>query len=350
MKKSNLFILLGFFSTVLAFSSVANEAKSSFNPKGKDVFVLGKIKDADYDTYYKNICRTLPKETKYTFRAACEDDRLYYSNNVGKRFIFTGVTSKSPFGDIAKEIILEDGQSLYLIYTTNDFGPAYVQPANKDDFKEIDGFKPGPIYPGSKTMIAAVNMGEELTYTLVNRLGPKMNKAQLSFLRSIADRYQDNGPRIADLLASHVFEYDDFDQRVVVYGDASQGRHTFWSLRLVITDNGDIQPLIVIHYRSKDWLFASKYSISADDLRWSSSDLDFKRRHEDGVIYEWHISQADDLGLSLARKISKSEKAVVRFRGKNSNFDHELSKTQKSQLASLLELYDLLMTRPKGVE
>ncbi|MCB5226487.1 hypothetical protein JAO78_006630 [Alishewanella sp. 16-MA] len=350
MKKSALFMLLGFFTSVLTFSSEAKEVRPTFNPQGKEVFILGKLKGADYDSYYKGVCTSLPDAPRYSFRTECEDDGLYYHGNVGKRFIFTGVTSISPIKDIAKEILLEDGQTVYLIYYESGSGPSYVKPADKEVLKEIDNFQPGPIYPGAKTMITSINRGEELTYSLFHQFGPRMNKAQLSFLRTIAARYPETGPRIADLLASFVFEYDDFDKRVIVYGSSSQGIHNFWSLRLLITNEGDVHPLVAVNYRGDDWLFISQYSVSADEFRWSSNRVNFKRRHENGTVYEWNITDADDFSLSLAKKISKSENAVIRFRGQNSNFDEELSRSQKLELSSLLELYELLIARPNGAK
>lgn len=346
-------ILNAVLAVALSLSTYVHSKDTTerYNPYGKPEFVFAPIKDGGDEKAYRGLCFEIPAEIRYTFSPHCSQDKLNYEFFVGKRFFFTGEYVVAPFGDVAKEIMIENGTRLHLIFNKGSSSYMYadhIAPLDQKEHSEISAFKPFSLYPGSKTTVVGVERKDELTYQLDNRRRTRLTKNEIDFLRKIASRYADSGPAIADLLSSHVFEYDDFDKRVVIYGMASQGFSTFWSLRILINDNGDVIPFIATNLRSKEWLFASRYSVSADGFRWDSDKVDFKRRNEHGYVYEWNTSDAGNFGLSLARLMSEAEKSIVRFRGKNAHFDHELSVKQKAEIASLLDLYTLLAQRSQG--
>jgi hypothetical protein len=97
-----------------------------------------------------------------------------------------------------------------------------------------------------------------------------------------------------------------------------------------------------LYYEANSWLFVNKVLIKADDYKQGFSGLNFARDHTEGTIWEWYDRNALDSDIKLIKKVISSDKAVVRFYGRQYYDDREVSFKQKQQLTNILSIYEML--------
>lgn len=109
----------------------------------------------------------------------------------------------------------------------------------------------------------------------------------------------------------------------------------------IFKDSGEVYPFVEVLYKADDWLFIDEYSISADGYRWDSSKRTFDRDNSGGTIWEWDTDSLNDEYIKVLSKMANAKSSKIRFRGRQYYADYELTSSQKSELASLIELANL---------
>ena len=210
-----------------------------------------------------------------------------------------------------------------------------------EEHNKVVSFKPSPIVPGAKTLVTGYSLHGNNRLNVSSQNGHSFTEESLQAIRNIANKFPKNGVRIADLLSTLKVDFDDFDGKIVVSGLPYNNKDSYLSAKVVFSKGGEIMPFVIAHYENDDWLFVSKYSVAADDFRWNSKGLEFKRDHSGGKIWEWNNSYINDEYLNMLAKIASAKKAKVRFQGKQYYDDYVLTQIQQKELTTLVELINL---------
>lgn len=102
-------------------------------------------------------------------------------------------------------------------------------------------------------------------------------------------------------------------------------------------------PRIKIQYVSDDWLFIEKYIIKADNISYEISPKYGVIERDNGAlssgeigIWEWFDASMTYENIEMVLAIIKSEKAVIRFEGRQYYRDYTISQTEKTGLKETL--------------
>lgn len=98
-----------------------------------------------------------------------------------------------------------------------------------------------------------------------------------------------------------------------------------------------------VQFESRQWIFATRFTIAADDYRWEPPATNAWRRNVWGDTVLEAISAPISSNMrEAAEQLATAERGVVRFYGRSRTVDRELTARSKHDLAAMLELYDAL--------
>jgi len=96
-----------------------------------------------------------------------------------------------------------------------------------------------------------------------------------------------------------------------------------------------------VQYNSEDWLFIESFIVVADERRFESGPVRFKRDHS-SEIWEWYDEEASPRDLDMVRAIVASKNAVIRFNGRQYRRDRTINATEKAAFQNVLDAYKVL--------
>lgn len=333
-------------STSLSLSKSSGPNKSiskeafQYTPQGNEQFVFGEVSDILQKYAYKDVCFSMPTRS---VSIECMDDKLRYSEYVGKKGYYTGSAPyKDSNGYIAREAILETGEVIYII-TSSKYKHVGDKIISLKEHEKQSNFSPQPIYKGSSVMLTGYSKVSRGNLNVSSQNNHSFTEAEIAAIRHIAALYPTNGARIANLLTTLKVDYDDFEGRTIIAGLPYNNRSSYLSVRIIIKDSGEAYPFMRTYYEADDWLFIKNFSISADGFRWDSArDLDFKRDNAGGKIWEWNSTVLTLDHINMLNKMSSANAAKMRFHGRQYYADYELTEIQKDEIGRLAELAKLI--------
>lgn len=113
--------------------------------------------------------------------------------------------------------------------------------------------------------------------------------------------------------------------------------------------DGDPKPWLRFHvnYRGDDWLFVEGFIVAADDFRYDSGKVRFKRDHYGGVVWESYDGLFRETELVVINKIVEAKKTVIRFSGSRYHKDVVVDTVQKEALRNVLAGYGAMLAGTK---
>jgi hypothetical protein len=309
-----------------------------YTPNSRNEFAFNKISKKLQKYGYKSVCFDKPTQLSiYT----CLRNKLDYNKYVGKKGYFTEMPPIENGGYIVKEAILETGEKLYLFAPeSKGVTSRYIVPL-KQYIKE-NNFQATHLVQGSNVFITGydnLGMGQLKVSSQSNH---SFSEVEIEAIRKIAKQYPSKQGRIADLLSTLSIEYDDFDQVTLIHSPLYNNKTSSIGIRIIANNNSSLTGMLTVRYESDKWLFVDSFSIAADDYRWQSAKkLSFNRDHGNGKIWEWFSSKLDSLNIPMLEKIATSANSKIRFHGKQYFDDYTLTKEQKSDLNSMIEILKL---------
>lgn len=308
-----------------------NKAAFVYAPNGKEQFVFHEKEPSLQKYGYRKFCGS----TK-TF--ACSN-KLSYQKYVGMKGYFdTAQPVKIGFsGYEFYPVILENGEKYYFV-SNKKYGGKYGSSSpiiSLEEYAKLRSFKSEPLIPGSSIQL----VGNEISYgvkyfTLSN--GNQVSEERLGLIREVCSRFK-NKPEMAELLLNMYIDKDEVDYRFFI---SPTGRS---EVILYIGFNEKKQWLrYKVEYYDDDWLFVSSYKVAADDYRWQSPKMDFKRDHSSGSVWEWIDVSANKQEIAVAKALANAQKATIRFQGKQYYSDKHLQDDQKDAIRKILKLFSLM--------
>lgn len=322
------------FQTSNAKSGNKNTTILTYDPQGKEEFIFNKKSEALQKYGYRNFCGS----TK-TF--ACSN-RLSYSKYLGMKGYFdaTEAVKKDHYGYEFYPVILENGEKYYFVINSKykgDYGSASSIMSYKEHLR-MRAFKPEPLVNESNLQVVRkkFSYGSKV-FELSN--GKIIPEKKLSLIREVSKRFGDN-PEVAELLVDLKIEKDEIDSRFFI---SPKGSPLKSDVQLYIGfDESDEWLRFKVKYYDDDWLFVKSYKVAADDYRWQSPKMEFKRDHSSGSVWEWLDTSASDKELEVAKAIASADEAIIRFQGSKYYSDKTLQAEQKGSLRKIIKLFNLI--------
>lgn len=310
-----------------------------YAPNGREEFVFKELSDSFQENGYLGVC--LEEPTSVT--AHCLGTSLPYDEYAGKKGYYT---DKKPvtFDDYftSREGILETGEKVHIV-TSSKFIVLgqFIIPASEQE--EIESFQPKPLVEGSEVMITGYSDLSNDRLKVSSQNIHTYSKEEIDTIKKVASFYPENGAKIADLLSTLHIKHDRFEGRIEITGLPYKNRQkSYLTIRIIVNNDGSYKPLIKAHYYADDWLFVNRYSIVADDYRWDSKKLSFKRDHSSGKIWEWNTEYLTDSHAAMLRNVATAKSSIIRFRGSKYYDDYIIKEPQKEELKTLLDVVDLM--------
>jgi hypothetical protein len=102
-------------------------------------------------------------------------------------------------------------------------------------------------------------------------------------------------------------------------------------------------PRFVLGFQKREWVFFEEIIFNIDGKRdeLSFGYYEVKRDNSGYSVWEY-VDIPGDRYLSLIKQISESKKTLIRFRGRQREFDFQVSKKQKDAMRRVLRLYELM--------
>lgn len=313
----------------------ASLAAFIYAPEGREEFVFDEVAETIQKYAYKDICFSIPEKSTLE----CFGHQLTYDEYVGKRGFYTGNLPIKKGHHVLKEAILETGELIYAV-TSTKFPQIGKLRLPLDIYLKRKNFVSYPIVEGAAAMVTGYSINQRQNLTVSSNKLSSFTTDEIKAIQRIASQHPKNGAEIADLMTILHITYDDFDGRTIISSYPHSNKGSYLSLRIVIKEDGVIIPFVVAHYESKNWLFVEGYSVKADEFKWRSDDLKFKREHTSGTIWEWNNSEVTSERIKMLNELANANVATVRFHGKYYD-DHSVTQGQQKELKSLLKILEL---------
>jgi hypothetical protein len=306
-----------------------------YDPKGKEEFVFHTKAESLQKYGYGDFC---PNTKSFS----CFSNRLDYSKHLGMRGYFDSVepAKKDYSGYEFYPVILENGEKYYFV-ANNKYGGKYGSSSPIISYKEhlnLKSFKSEPLIPLSPIQVIGISIsyGSKM-YELSN--GKTISAGNLELIREVSKRFG-NKSEIAELLLDMKISKDEIDFRFFV---SPKGDSLKSDAQLYIGFNETSQWLrFKVKYYDDDWLFVNSYKVAADDYRWQSPKLTFKRDHSSGSVWEWIDVSAKAKEIEVAKALATSNKSTIRFQGNKYYSDKTLNTEQKESIQQVIKLFTLM--------
>lgn len=215
--------------------------------------------------------------------------------------------------------------------------PVFTPRETNREFVEIT---PEPVVEGSDIYISKVYKTESYTLYKTNDHREIFND-ELNNLRKVMKTFNLD-PAIATLLLDKKIEIDEVENRAFISPKLQPGDWSTSRAYLYIGINkANTWLRFHIIYHGKNWLFANSYKIAADEYRWQSPRIDFKRDNST-TVWEWHDSPVTEPVLDFCSKLIESETSIIRFQGEKGYYDLNMTAEQKQDMKEILALFDTM--------
>lgn len=118
------------------------------------------------------------------------------------------------------------------------------------------------------------------------------------------------------------------------------------SFHLYIGRRGEGQPWLRLRlqYVGDDWLFIEKYTIAADDRRFTivAGYGNVERDNEGGEVWEWYDIPAGSTEIAIVESVIDAKKAIIRSEGKTYRKDRTITAIEKQALRRVLTAYEAM--------
>jgi hypothetical protein len=280
---------------------------------------------------------------------------LSYPKYNGKRgyFLSHEPVAVDSYGFDFREVLLETGERFYLAARHHPGAQDVIGQLNGqiDWLKEIELLKSQigqPIVEGSAVVITdAKRLLGTATYYLGE--GEGFSEDELDLIRRLLATLssRDHDRELVDVLKVCTVKWDRIERRYLIdiaqfYVEQDPG-----PIHLSVTKTqGSVQLTGTVTYRADDWLFVNRYILVAGEKRYESPQLDFRRDHEAGNVWEWTSFNVDETQRSLVEAVVSSPDPVLRFHGRDYYSDKEVNTLQRDALRKLLRVFDILRGSP----
>lgn len=122
-----------------------------------------------------------------------------------------------------------------------------------------------------------------------------------------------------------------------------------------VTDRSYFLPYIVkvgdviitrirLHYTNDEWLFieGAQINIDGESMNLPVNSGEWERDHGDGMIWEWADVEATSQIREVMRRISESDKSVIRLMGSQYYYDYTVSRAEKAVIRDAFLLESIL--------
>jgi len=365
MKKRLIAVNVFLFITISLFA-FSNSA--TYNPAGRTEYIFA-IPAASQDSYFVNCLYDKTIDTSDPYWGLNTD-------NIPKRvvlpvneYLYKKLYVESTievYGDeYWDSIVLETGER----YVFRHKGPIDDQTvwiwgirrySDYVEFKNTINEKT-QFYKGSNITVTGGEFGViASTYYLSD--GGSVEESEWKRILLLLDYLQANesqSGRVVSILTSPSanklsYQIDEFDKIafIAIDGDFNvEGDNISYTnppiqLYLGIKD-GYVWTRLEATYQGRDTLSAKSLSLAADDERWDSGPVSFRREiNEDDILNRGNVEVMDIVGteqiISFMHKFCNSEYRRVRFRGENKNADRTPSKDAIEAQIALLKILEIM--------
>jgi hypothetical protein len=101
---------------------------------------------------------------------------------------------------------------------------------------------------------------------------------------------------------------------------------------------------IKLQYYGDDWLFVRSVTLKADDRVYKLGELEFKRDHSSGSVWEWIDMPVKD--YEMLNHLMTAKRVVTRFEGDKYYKDVNLPKEQLTQLREVYQAWKIMGGKP----
>lgn len=305
-----------------------------YKPENKKIFVFNEKSPKLQQYGYSTFCIS-PKDKDY--RTCLKN--LPYRDYVYKKGYYE--TNEPIQIDIYDNefwpVVLETGEKYFLKIRK---GRKHDDLLSLEEYKAIKNFKKQPLVPESEIFIVATQkLYDSQSFTLST--GETIYEDKLNHIRELSKKYK-NQADIANLLIKMDIKKDDIENRFFI--SPKQTELTSEAKLYIGLNDSDIWLRFSVQYQSSDWLFVHSYKVAADDYRWQSPKLSFKRDNSARNVWEWNDSAATNKHLEIAQKLAKAQKSTIRFQGSKYYADRTLTDQQKQNLLDIITLHKLMKT------
>lgn len=304
-----------------------------YDPQGKEEFIFHEKIESLQKYGYSYVC-------KNTKTVTCQS--ISYYRYFGMRGYFDTETpvKKDSSGHEFYPVTLRNGQKFYLVSLTK-YGGKYGSSSpiiSYEEYLKLKEFQSEPLISGSSINIIKIKMQyNSKWYELSN--GQTIPAIQLKRIRNICEKFGDK-PEMAELLLNMRIRKDEVDFKYFVSSDTNSLKSP--AQLYIGFDDNNIWLRFKVEYKDNDWLFVHSYKIAADDYRWQSPNLTFKRDHSSGQVWEWQDVLAGNKEIERAMALANANKAIIRFQGSKYYSDKELNEDQQKSIKQIIKLYQLM--------
>ena len=310
-----------------------------YNPKGKEEFIFSVLPEEIQVYGYEGVCKQIPSEPR-DLMYGCKDNRLKYTDYVGKRGFYTGLNTKNGKSNYyLRQAILETGESYYLVFSySNSFISSHFQPY--DEYLLRHNFQPYPIVEGSDIYVRKIDKKYIDLFLVGENPARLLSSQEILNIQDIANMYAEKKSEIAEVLFNVNIKKDEFDEVYKIEQLHDSIIKTKISLSLNLSFQGELTAKLNVSYSGSDLLFIDNYSVNVDGKIWDSGKVSFNQDYDSEKVWEWTSSPINNRTKKLLIDISKSEKATVRFRGIYYKHDFVISQKSKKSIENLIFLME----------
>lgn len=304
-----------------------------YRPAGREQFKLVEIPSELAKYGYNHFCTTIRLHE-------CFNEKTISANDGSglKGYFLSSTPIKEGDGGVAVyPVMLSNGRKMYFISDHSKGGHygkgTYIEPLFVEKFSQY------PIYEGASTMVIGRAYGSAKEKFKLST-GEEVSAETLNAISMVADRF--SNPEVADLLvgSDDIRIETDRVEGITYVKPFYYSNKSSYQIHLAYTDNHHFFRVKLKYYGS-DWIFANSITVSANDFRWRSGPLPFKRDHY-AEVWEWVDVPLDAHYVSISERLSNSDFAVIRFHGKSYYSDLELTDREQENLILMLKLKNLI--------
>ena len=308
----------------------------NYKPDGHEQFILAPRTQELQKYGYTNFCLT-PDPLQYC------SNRLAYNDYLGKRGYFeTAEPTVKNAINLYYPVVLETGERFFFktlpFQDKYETGVGIIVPIGLHE--EAKSFQPEPLFEGSNLNLLALKTfttpsGVARHYTLDN--GDTLSKKQVDSIRDFTRKFANHDHKVAELLLGMNIRHDKVENRYFITPLGGKSKSQF-ELYIGVNDQRKWLRFKTL-YRGGSWLFANSFIVAADDYRWRSPVVSFKRDHSGGTVWEWIDTPADQQQIEFSKKMASAETPIVRFIGTKGYRDYEITIQQQQDILNILELH-----------
>ncbi|PHS63050.1 MAG: hypothetical protein COB09_12510 [Thalassobium sp.] len=302
---------------------------NDYRPSGREQFTLFEIPDEFKQYGYTYFCTVISLHQCFNENTLSEQD----GRGLKGYFISQKPLKTYDDGVAAYAVMLSNGRKMYFISDRSKGGrygkDTYIEPLF---FEKLSRY---PIYEGSSIMVIGRVYGSEKEKLKLST-GEEVLAETLDAISKVARRFSSSA--VADLLvgSDDIRIETDRVEGITYVKPFYYSNKSSYQIYLGYNDERYFFRVKVKYY-GDSWIFADRITISADEFRWRSESIPFKRDHH-ADVWEWIDIPLDDHFVNFSYRLSESEFSVVRFNGEKYYSDLELTNRERENIVLMLKL------------